>query len=128
MYKEKYLKYKSKYIALKHQLGGNDDDAFQYFYGPAAATIIDKVSQYKLIIDFAFESIYIQIGYIRNYTIWTKVPTNVLQLWLPTTNEEKTIFKRLVSKAIQLIEKDYYKTDKKQECLNKLIELSDLYM
>jgi hypothetical protein len=128
MYKEKYLKYKSKYIALKHQLGGNDDDAFQYIYGPAAATITDKVSQYKLMIDFAFESIDIQTGYTRNYTIWTKVPTNVLQLWLPTTNEEKTIFKRLVSKAIQLIEKDYYKTDKKQECLNKLIELSDLYM
>ncbi len=124
MYKEKYLKYKTKYLELKNQLGGSEKgksdetkyrgkrNNISYSFNFPTAILENIENKYALSLSYGSGFTYIHIADEKNieYVIWKEErhPRPNLLLWEKKkniTSSEKLIVKELISDAIDIINK-----------------------
>jgi hypothetical protein len=113
MYKEKYLKYKTKYTTLKKQLGGDDDFDIIADADNNTLSITKKTNNFKLIINYNTEEISL-IDTNGNQTVFfkNKIPSSDkhnqrMNEWLyGSGSPDKPIYKQLIEKAKTELEKD----------------------
>jgi hypothetical protein len=123
MYKEKYLKYKTKYLELKNLLGGGEkgksdetkyrgkDNNISYSFTFPTAILENTDNKYALSLSYGAGFTYIHISDNKNieYVIWKEGlhPRPNLPLWEKKniTSSEKLIVKELISDSIDIINK-----------------------
>jgi hypothetical protein len=124
MYKEKYLKYKTKYITLKNQVGGGYD--IQDYYN--VLRIKDKINNIILSINYNSGEINVIDAKNNMHTIY-KLNLDIhdyLNLygneWLSRSDYTvKPIYKQLIEIAINELEKNTSViTDVKTNCISQL--------
>jgi hypothetical protein len=134
MYKEKYLKYKTKYLELKNQLDGisniiQDGGGRSWFWPLSWSTqdnpnieiektesnlnITEKKNNIPLYINRHLQTISIQISLDNEKEMDTNYQNTIAQL----TNEKKLIYKKLFQIAINQLDTVY-----DEDCINKLNE------
>ena len=111
MYKEKYLKYKTKYITLKNQLGGGfieednvDDFRFTYNDENGTFSIVDD-KQNEVYVDFITENITVKLNNNTNI-ITFKSDNESIKSSLPNIIKmatDRNIVKALISKSINIV-------------------------
>jgi hypothetical protein len=149
MYKEKYLKYKTKYFNLKCeelpdpinkstnepinevkviQKDGNVVILDSFSYNSNSATIIDGQTGIVLIVSFTFKNIQLSIhnqGKTTIYKIWENTQTNdgLPSFWKRTFENEKVFYKivlKLLNKCVELLTNEVNKNEGQIACLNML--------
>jgi hypothetical protein len=149
MYKEKYLKYKTKYFKLKCeelsdpinvpinepinevkviQKDGNIVILDSFSYNSNSATIIDGQTGIVLMVSFTFKNIQLSIpnqGKTTIYKIWENTQTNdgLSSFWKGTFENEKVFYKivlKLLNKCVELLTNEVNKNEGQIACLNML--------
>jgi hypothetical protein len=149
MYKEKYLKYKTKYFKLKCeelpdpinkstnepinevkviQKDGNVVILDSFSYNSNSATIIDGQTGIVLMVSFTFKNIQLSIpnqGKTTIYKIWENTQTNdgLPSFWKGTFENEKVFYKivlKLLNKCVELLTNEVNKNEGQIACLNML--------
>jgi hypothetical protein len=149
MYKEKYLKYKTKYFNLKCeelpdpinkstnepinevkviQKDGNVVILDSFSYNSNSATIIDGQTGIMLMVSFTFKNIQLSIpnqGKTTIYKIWENTQTNdgLPSFWKGTFENEKVFYKivlKLLNKCAELLTNEVNKNEGQIACLNML--------